>query len=449
MRLKLLSAAAMALALTTSTVAWAQVRTPATEGGPETLSPAQRDSVVAAVKAAYRKSYVFPDKVPAILAKLDKAKASGRYTVGNANELAALITSDLREASHDGHAYMEYSPPRYAAALAAPADAASDAPSDFDVANYRRDHYGLSDQRILAGNIRYLKISGFEWIGDETGAAYDAAMTFLKGGDAVVIDLRGNGGGYAQAVQYLVSHFMKAGTLEITFLKSGEAPVQTRILDTLPAGRMIGKPLYVLIDSGVGSAAESFAYDVKQFKLGTLVGMSTAGAANNNEFFPLAPGFMLSVSTGRPEHPVSKSNWEGVGVPPDVAITPAKALDMAHSLALKALSAGKPAPEIQADYDWAAPEVEARLHPVAVSDASAKAMAGGYGGKYVITSDAHGLWIARPGNPRWPEPRRLSPLTPDGLFAVDGVDVLRVSVKNQVLQLWWKGEDKPQVLNRS
>lgn len=455
MRLKSLPVAAMALALMSSAApVLAQVRTPVTEAqAANALSPAERDAVVAAVKAAYKKNYVFPDKVPAILARLDKSKASGRYNVGNPNELAALITVDLRESSQDGHAYMQYDPQRYAAAVSTPAGGPGSGPSaglgDFDAANARRDNYGLVETRILPGNIRYLKISGFEWVGDETGQAYDGAMRFLKGGDAVIIDLRGNGGGSAEAVQYAISHFLKAGTLEITFLHAGDEPVQTRVLDNLPAGRMIGKPLYVLIDKGVGSAAESFAYDVQQFKLGTLIGAPTAGAANNNDFFPVAPGYMLSVSTGRPMHAVSKSNWEGTGVAPDVAITPSQALEMAQSLALKALTAQHPAPEVQADYDWALPEVEARLHPIVVSEAAAKAAVGSYGGKYVVTAEKDGLWIARPGHRLWPEPRRLTALTAEGLFAVDGIDILRVAFKGQALELHWKGEAEPQVLPRS
>jgi hypothetical protein len=451
MRLKSLPAAALALALMTTTGgALAQVRTPITEGrGQAGLSPAERDAVVVAVKAAYKANYVFPERIPAILARLDKAEASGRYAVTNPNELAALITGDLREASGDGHAYMQYDPQRYAAATA---DTPSGGPGatlgDFDAAVARRDNHGLVETRILPGNIRYLKIAGFEWVGDETGQAYDGAMRFLKGGDAVIIDLRGNGGGSAEAVQYAISHFLKAGTLEITFLHAGQEPVQTRVLDNLPAGRMIGKPLYVLIDKGVGSAAESFAYDVQQFKLGTLIGASTAGAANNNDFFPVAPGYMLSVSTGRPVHAVSHANWEGTGVAPDVAIAPVQALDMAQSLALNALSAKHPAPEIQADYDWARVAVEARLHPVMVSDTAAQALAGTYGGKYVITADKDGPWIARPGHPLWAERRRLIPLTADGLFAVEGIDILRVGFKDQALQVWWKDEVRPQVLPR-
>lgn len=82
----------------------------------QALSQAQRAAVVQAVKAAYAKSYVFPNKVPAILAQLDKGMRSGRYNVTSANELAGLVTSDLQAASKDGHAYLQYDPQRYAAA---------------------------------------------------------------------------------------------------------------------------------------------------------------------------------------------------------------------------------------------------------------------------------------------------------------------------------------------
>ena len=446
-----LCAAALLLGLTVQTPALAQMapRAPvsAAAGAPDAaLTAQQRDAIVAAVEAAFRKSYVFPDKVPAIVARLDASNRAGRYAVTSPAELAGLITGDLNKASGDEHAYMMYDPARYAAVSQAPEAQADDELSAFDATAARRDNYGLTDMRILPGNLRYLKISGFEWVNDETGKAYDDAMTFLKGGDAAIIDLRGNGGGAAEAVRYLTSHFLKAGTLEITFLEAGKPPVQSRSLDSLPAGRMIGKPLYVLIDENVGSAAESFAYDVQQFKLGQLIGATTAGAANNNRFVPIAPGFMLSVSYGRPVHAVSQGNWEGKGVSPDVAVAPAQALDMAQSLALKGLLATAGA-DHKADYAWAAVAADAHLHPVTLSPAAAQALTGTYG-KYVVTADADGLWIARPGHPRWPHPRRLHPLTAT-LFSVDDIDMLRIEFTGKGVNLWWQGDAQPQTFAKS
>lgn len=449
MRFKLLSAAAMALALTVGGGvghAQAQVRPAGAAPAQDALSKSQRDAVLTAIRQAVQASYIFPDRAPTILARLDAAQAEGRYDVSSANELAGMITGDLREASQDGHVYLEYAPERYAAASGG--SSADEALSVIDAAVARRDNHGLTTMDILPGNVRYLKLAAFNWIPDETGRVYDDAMRFLKGGDAVIIDLRGNGGGSSEAVQYLVSHFLKAGTLEITFLKAGQEPVQTRALDYLPAGRLSNTPLYVLIDQASASAAESFAYDVQQFKLGRLVGTNTAGAANNNEFTPIAPGFMLSLSVGRPVHPVSGSNWEGVGVAPNTQTPSPLALDTAHAEALRRLLSNTASEASKADYAWALTAVEARLNPPVVGAELMQAAPGAYR-NYVITQEGGTLVVARPGHPLWPAPRRLQPLTSEGLFAVEGLDILRIGFRDGAMQLWWKDEAAPRIIARN
>ena len=448
MRFKLLSAAAMSLALI-SGEAFAQLQPPANQAaapGQPALSRGQRDEVLASIKQAVRSSYVFPDRASAIFAKLDAARRSGRYDVASPSELAGLISGDLRESSKDGHVYLEYAPERYAAATGAPQ--ALQTLSQIDAAAARRANHGLAASEILPGNVRYLKITAFHWVQDETGQAYDDAMRFLKGGDAAIIDLRGNGGGSSEAVQYLVSHFLKAGTLEITFLQAGKEPVQTRSLDYLPAGRLSGAPLHVLIDEASASAAESFAYDVQQFKLGRLVGTSTAGAANNNEFKPIGPGFMLSLSVGSPVHPVSGGNWEGVGVTPDTKTSSAQALNTAHAQALRQLSSKASSEAAKADYDWALTAVEARLSPPTVSTDLLGSAPGGYR-NYVVAREGGDLSVARPGHPLWPAPRKLHPLTSEGLFAMEGLEILRVSFSNGAMQLWWKDESAPRNIPRN
>jgi hypothetical protein len=300
--------------------------------------------------------------------------------------------------------------------------------------------------RLLPGNLRYLKVGAFHWVRDETGAAYDAAMRFLKGGDAAIIDLRGNGGGSHGAVQYLVSHFLGGDTLEMTFLRGDGPASQSRTLEHLPAGRLTGKPLYVLIDGGTASAGEAFAYDVQQFKLGELVGARTAGGANNNKLVPIAPSFMLSVSYGRPVHPVSQTNWEGTGVEPSVPAAPEQALEVAEALALSRLARTPGAtPEDLADYAWARIGVEARRHPVSMSPAWLKARAGRYGGEVEVTFRDGALWLARKDRPT----RRLSPLTRDGLFGVEGSSMLRVRfTAGERLEMLRKDDPAPQRLER-
>jgi len=271
-----------------------QVLTGVERAASPSLTRADRDAVIASVEAAIRSQYVFPAKAAGIVGKLEQARSSGRYSVDDAGLLAQRITQDLASASADRHLYLMYDPARYVRETKNQTSSAADN-DGYDRSVALRDNSGLAEMNILPGNIRYLKIARFGWIPDVSGEAYDGAMRFLGGGDAIIIDLRGNPGGEAAAVRYLVSHFLPPGTLELTFFAGTEAPVQSRILDYLPAGRLTGKPLYVLIDGYGASAAESFAYDVQQFKLGELVGAKTIGAANNNRFVPIPPGFMLSV----------------------------------------------------------------------------------------------------------------------------------------------------------
>jgi hypothetical protein len=415
-------------------------QTPAVPG----LSAAERGAALKAIGAALEASYVFPDMRPKLVERLRRSEEAGRYEVDDPRAFADRITEDLRDVAHDRHLSLRFAPAEYAAATAAPAS--NQGSEELERRQALRDHYGLADLEILPGNIRYLRITGFEWVQDATGAAYDDAMRFLKDGDAIIIDLRGNGGGSGEAVQYLTSHFLPADTLLVTFLHDSAAPAQSRTLSYLPAGRLQGKPLYVLIDGGVASAAEEFAYHVQQFKLGELVGTTTAGAANNNRYVPIAPGFMLSVSFGRPVHAVSNTNWEGVGIKPSVETPPVQALDVAQSMALTRLAQAPGAtPEQLADYAWARVGVEARLQPaVSISAKRLRALAGAYGDVNVTFRDG-ALWLSRPNRPA----RRLQPMTDEGLFAVEGADILRVRFQPKRLELLWRDEAAPRVLEKS
>ena len=406
------------------------------------LSPAERTSALEAIRRVLAEQYVFPEMRAKLVNRLSRAEKEGRYDVGQPYLFAERITDDLRAEGRDGHLALRHAPAQYAAAMSPPASARGS--EAFAKRRAVRSHHGLTEMRILPGNIRYLRITGFEWVADETGSAYDGAMRFLRDGDAVVIDLRGNGGGHAAAVQYLVSHFLPADTLLLTFVQGSETPFQSRTLNHVPAGRLLGKPLYVLIDGNVASAAEELAYHVQQFGLGELVGERTAGGANNNRLVPIAPSFILSVSVGRPVHAVSGGNWEGSGIAPSVEAASSQALDVAQSHALAQLAEAPGAEPGQiAEYAWARAAVEARLRPVTVTPKRLRELAGDYG-EVKIELRGAALWLVRPER----RARLLTPLTADGLFAVDGVDALRVRFKAQALELLWLGETEARVFRR-
>lgn len=339
--LTLVVALLAAVAAGVSTPALAQMTPPVVETKARALTVAERASAVDAVLKVVDEQYVFPERRAVIRKAVRAAQAKGRYDIADAAGFAERLSQDLAAAARDGHLYVRYDPDQFAAA-SQPADPGEESAQDalWD-ARFRTVNYGLTEQKVLPGNIRYLKISMFGWVHDEAGLAYDGAMRFLKGGEAAIIDLRGNGGGSHDAVRYALSHFMAPDKLLITFLEAGQAPDPSRSLTHLPAGRMIGKPLYVLIDHKTASAGEEFAYSAQQFHLGKLIGQTTAGGANNNRFIPIAPGFVFSVSYGRPVHPATGGNWEGIGVKPDIEVPSDQALEQAQALA-RATAAAKP-----------------------------------------------------------------------------------------------------------
>ncbi|MEV8510232.1 S41 family peptidase [Actinoplanes sp. NPDC051475] len=379
----------------------------------------RRDATLRDIAELLRERYVMPGAVPGIVERLEAGARARRYDVGEPALFAEIVGSDLRETSRDKHLGVRFDPAANAA-LRAPGRR----PGQLDEAALeavRRIHYGLVEQRLLEGNVRYLRITDFDWVPGSTDVAYDSAVRFLRDADAVVIDLRGNVGGEPLAVQYLVSHFLEPDVPVMTFVEAG-SETEDRSLTSLPAGRLVGMPLYVLIDGHTYSAGEAFAYHVREFGLGEVVGETTAGAAHVNERLPVGSEFVLSVSYGRPVHPVTGTSWEGTGVTPTVEAPAGEALDVAHALALERLAAGAPSEELRAEYLWARVAVEARRSPPAPPDeATLASHAGFYGPADVVLKDGR-LWLLRPGRHDF----CLDPLSDDGLYGARGNGRLRV-----------------------
>lgn len=298
-------------------------------------------AVVAEVRKIIAERYVLPERRPALDAVLAEGLSSGRYRVTDARQLATLINADLERIGKDKHLGFEFNPEQ-AGMFAAVQDKAKPDNSAYE-ANVRRQNHGIAELKVLPGNVRYMDYRGFAWIGPESAAAMDVAMNFLAGGDAVIIDIRRNGGGSPLAVQYLTSHFMEGDKPLMTFHMNGKAsPDTTATLAELKAPRMIGKPLYVLTSGSSASAAEEFAGHVAGYRLGELVGENTAGAGFRNQLVPIADQFVLSVSVGRAVLAATGKDWEAVGHAPSIAAPVANALDTAQSHALRRLAAAAP-----------------------------------------------------------------------------------------------------------
>jgi len=209
------------------------------------------------------------------------------------------------------------------------------------------------------------------------------------------------------------------------------------------------KPLYILVDAHVASAAEAIAYGFQQEKLATIVGSNTYGAANNNKKLPIAPQFILSVSYNRPINPISGTNWEGVGVIPDIPAPPARTLAAAELDAYHRL--GKipgTSAERAAEFSWGAVAAEAQLHPITIAPAHLQALAGDYDTISIQYADG-ALHLNRSDRPKWQKNLLLTPLNADDTFQVEGSEDLRLRFTKSGLDLLHGAEDEREPFVRS
>jgi hypothetical protein len=354
-------------------------------------------AVALEVKRLLNQNYVLPEARPKFAAVLDKGIASGRYAVSDEALLVTRLNEDLALVTADKHLGVMYDPERSKALAAAAGGGADDAPPSADeVRQSERNNHGLTRMEVLPGNIRYLEISSFDWAGPSSERAYDTAMAFLAGGDAVIIDVRPNGGGSPEAVRYAVSHFIAPNKPLMTFFMGGRGEESTASLPSTRAPRMVGKPLYVLSSKGSASAAEEFLGHIDGYKLGEVIGERSAGAGFRNEFFALPSGLIISISVGRAVLASTGKDWEAVGIAPALETSADKALDAAKVRALQRVAAGAE-PKRKAQLEAIAAALNAQINPVK-TELPLAAYAGVYGER-TVQADDKGLTIRRGEHP--------------------------------------------------
>ena len=319
------------------------------------LDPATRTAVVESLAVAVQRDYVFPDKGAALAKDLRRRAARKEYDrITSQREFADTLLAHLQAFTHDRHMRVHYRATPFPKEL----DREGPPPPE-ELARQREEerrlNYGFERVQRLAGNVGYLDLRSFSSLPEAHPTAV-AAMNFLANCDAIVVDLRRNGGGDPALLQTVLTYFVAPGDrLHINdfYLRQGDRTEQFWSAAQVPGPRLNGKPLYVLTSPLTGSCAEEFAYDVQTHQLGRLYGATTAGAANPGGLVRLSDHLAAFIATGRAINPVTHTNWEGVGVKPDVAVPPADALREAHVAALTRLREGAASDDDRARLDRA------------------------------------------------------------------------------------------------
>ena len=293
------------------------------------IDPIQRHFVIEGALKHLRQYYI--DRVAArkMATALRLHERNGDdNAASNGAAFADLLTKQLRQVSNDQHLAVLYN------------EVATSTSTGFTpeiLARYRadmeRNHCTFEKVEVLRKNIGYLKFNSFPDLSicQSTAAA---AMTSLNETDAIIFDLRDNHGGVPAMVAFLASYLFKHPThLDDFYSRADSSRLQSWTLSPVVGNKLADKPVYILISHSTFSGAEEFSYDLKMLKRATLVGETTAGGAHMTRPRRIDGHFAIRVPDTTPINPISKSNWEGIGVTPDVSVKADDALTIAESLA--------------------------------------------------------------------------------------------------------------------
>ncbi len=297
--------------------------------------------VVESIVKFLAEDYVFPETAKKIDADLRQRLDNKEYAeVKGAKKLAELLTQQMQAISRDKHLRVFYSheplPVRPPLEKSEPARDRRDEMIERMRKRGRATNFGFEKVERLEGNVGYLDLRMFQpaELAGETAAS---AMNFLANTDALIIDLRKNGGGSPSMVALISSYLFGPEPVHLNDLYSrpDDSTHQWWTLPHIPGQRYEEKPVYVLTSKRTFSAAEEFTYNLKCLKRATIVGETTGGGAHPGGMRRISEHFGVFVPSGRAINPITKTNWEGAGVAPDVKVAADLALKTAHLAALQ------------------------------------------------------------------------------------------------------------------
>lgn len=301
------------------------------------VDDAKRRAVIDGIAKELDAHYVTPAVGTKMIAAMRAHLAHGDYDkIAQGLELARTLTKDLREVSHDGHLTVMFTHGGRGPGGPPPSPAEQ-------AAMLKAMNYGFGPIERMSGNVAHLVIDGFPQIADDVAReAVASLMSQVADADALIIDLRGNHGGWPETVALIASYVFDAKPVHLNDMwerDTGKIEESWTVKDL--RGKRFGgkKPVYVLTSKETFSGGEELAYDLQSLHRAKTVGETTGGGAHPAGPHDLGNSFVIVVPSGRPINPVTKTDWEGVGVVADIPVAADAALEEAHRRALADVAA--------------------------------------------------------------------------------------------------------------
>ena len=295
-----------------------------------TVDRSERDSVIDALVAKLNVAYVLPDAVGQITRALHSASSVGEYDGKAPQEFADAIGRTLRNSSHDKHFAVFYQPAPTVSQEAAP----------LSLEQRERLNFGFGKLERLRGNVGYLELVNFSDFRQQSAETASALLSTLANFDAIILDLRKNGGGHDPMMAFIASYFFDPTPVHLNdiYWRDTNETSQFWTMAFVPGRRSARQPLYILTSASTFSGAEDFCYSLQNLKRALVVGETTSGGAHSSRGPQrLTQSFTAVIPVGRSVSPITKTNWEGIGVTPDIKTSADASLDVAHLHALRSL----------------------------------------------------------------------------------------------------------------
>lgn len=312
-----------------------------------TIDAATRNAVIDVLLKELNDSYVFAETAKKMESYIRGRMSAKEYdNVTSAREFASKLTADLQSVSKDKHLRVRYSFEKFPDRK----DRREPTADEVEQGRWfnRRVNYGFERVERMNGNIGYIDLRGFN--DHEAGAeTVAAAMAFLQNTEALIFDLRQNGGGSPAMIQLISSYLFgdKPVHLNDLYWRKQNKTDEFWTKPELAKIKFTNKEIYVLTSNYTFSGAEEFSFNLKNLKRATIIGETTGGGAHPGGTVRLADHFAAFIPIGRAINPISKTNWEGTGVEPDIKVPKEQALKIAYKMALeKSLTAIKD-PQVQ------------------------------------------------------------------------------------------------------
>lgn len=283
----------------------------------QSISAEEKTTAIQEIAKNIAAHYVYPEQGGQIASHIQIANQRGDFQAAqNWETFDELVTGSIRDFSKDPHLYIHYNPEKAAQLKSGSLKNAN----RMYVAEGQGEqkNSGLSESRVLDGNVGYLKFGSLN-INQSTLQEIKDAMLSVADTRALIIDMRDNGGGGSEEGAVLESFFFPAEKSLLDFSARNGEVRSLKTVNWLDQSRY-EKPVYIIVNKKTASAAEAFAFTMQQYRRARVVGETSAGAAYMNEWFPIGEHSYLSVSTSAPHLPGTDRNWQGVGVKPDIKV---------------------------------------------------------------------------------------------------------------------------------